>query len=151
MIKGLKLMTVIPFQVHHGFEIELRDEDREFKTEEQFRKWLSVLHNAGNCYSLAYEGDIIFCGGICILYPGIGEGWLLCSKRIIKFVRELYYYTDFIIQSIINKYTLHRVQAYVKASWKDAVHFLEKLGFQREGLLKKFISEKDYYIYARVL
>jgi len=46
----------------------------------------------------------------------------------------------------------HRLQFYVKKDFKEACRFAEFLGFNEEGLMRKFGPDKqDFYLYARVL
>ena len=46
-------------------------------------------------------------------------------------------------------YKLQRVQATVLKENKKAIKWIEFLGFEREGLMRKYVGG-DHYLYARV-
>ena len=145
----IKEMQILPFKISHGLEIKVRAEET-IKSNKEFREWLKSLKNAGNCFTALYENEIIICGGVRVILPHVGEAWVICSECIKKYTRELYKYSRIVIENIIEKERLYRVQAYVKADWKDAISFIENLGFELEGLVRKYINGENYYLYARV-
>jgi len=145
-----RFMKITPFRVQHGLQMKVREEERMFRSHDDFKHWLQVLEREGQSYSAFFDDEVIFVGGIRIILPHVGEGWVICAENIGQFVRELYYYVRHILDVLTNIYDLHRVQAHVKTNWKSACHFVERLGFEKEGLLKKYILGEDYYIYARI-
>lgn len=149
MDRKLKEMNIVPFEVKHFSQIEMRDKDI-FFAPDNLREILSVLQKDGNCYSAFYRNELIFLGGIKILREGVGEAWVLCSKKIYRFARELYYHSEGFLKVMAKNYNLVRIQAHIDSKWKEACNFIENLGFYREGLLKKCFYERDYFIYGRL-
>ena len=57
-----------------------------------------------------------------------------------------------IFNELVIEHGLHRIQAAVRADWPEAQRFAEFMGFENEGLMRKFGQDKtDYIRYARVL
>jgi len=142
-------MTILPFKVEHFLQLNIRDKEG-FSTVQQLTDLLFILKQAGNCYSFFYENTLVFTGGIRIIREGVGEAWVLCSKSITRFVRELYYYSEKFLIEIVKKNKLVRIQAHVEVTREEACNFLDKMGFEREGLLKKCFFHTDYFIYGRI-
>jgi hypothetical protein len=146
MGRKLKEMTILPFQVKHYDQIIKREKDILIISQDQ----LLTLQNYGDCYSAFYGTELIFMGGVRILHKGVGEAWVLCSKCITRFVRELYYHSNRYLLYIAKKNKLVRIQAHIDAQWREACDFIENIGFKREGLLKKCFFHRDYFIYGRI-
>ena len=61
-------------------------------------------------------------------------------------------YSSQLLQHVIEENKLTRVQASVHVDDKQAVRYVEWLGFENEGLMKKFGPDgSDYYRFARVM
>jgi len=148
----LRNLQVVPFEVLHGLNMKVQKEATFHipRTHDQFKAWLKSLHKAGNCFTCIYDEEVIFCGGVNVIFPHTGECWILCSKRIKTFVREIYHYSRIALNKIVNENNLYRLQAHIRPDWKNAINFVENLGFEIEGLCRKYINGQDYYLYARL-
>jgi len=77
-----------------------------------------------------------------------GDLWLIPSIYVNKYPLTIFKVASSYISNAIDTLKLHRVQAIIM---QPEVKWIEKLGFEREGLLRKFGPNKeDKYIYARV-
>lgn len=144
----IKSLEVVPFELEHLGLIELRSiENRRY----EYMKKCRDTYLKGPAYSV-FDGDsLVFCGGVVIQWDGVGECWLICNNTIKKYMREVCFYSDNYLERIIIDSHLHRVQATVPARWSKGLRFLERLGFYREGLLRKYSADKeDYYMYSRI-
>jgi hypothetical protein len=146
----IKELTLIPFEPAHAFVMTRRPEEVGTPGFPGYEDYIKGLCSAGNCYSATYGDEILFCGGVRVLWPGVGEAWVLCSAGIWRFARQLFRVSETIIGKVAAENNLERVQAHVRTSWDVAIRFVERLGFEREGLLRKFVNGEDYYSYARV-
>jgi len=142
-----KHLTLKPFIPEHVLMLGSRAEDRHRPRGADAQR----LIDNGIAQS-AFDGDeLIMCGGIVILHPGVAEAWLMCKEGVGAYKREVYVYSRRFLDLVESKYSLHRIQAHVRGGWKIARMFLEHLGFHKEGLLEKFgPDQEDYYIYARI-
>jgi len=105
----------------------------------------------GLAFTGLIDGYVIASAGIKPLWPGVGEAWIVASDNmpkkklsVIKLIRENF---DRMIQD--NNFV--RVQAGVRYDWPEAKRFAEFLGFEHEGIMKKYgLDGQDYYRMARV-
>ena len=97
------------------------------------------------------NGDIIVMGGVHVLWQGVGEGWIMVSKHAYKTPITVARYADEFFDVIMHEAQVQRVQASVHAEDSQAVKFAKWLGFENEGLMKKYGPDgSDYYRMARV-
>lgn len=144
----IKSLEVVPFELGHLGLIKLRAiENGRYEYMKKYRE----TYLKGPAYSV-FDGDsLVFCGGVVIQWDRVGECWIICNNTIKKYIREICFYSDNYLERIIIDSHLHRVQATVPARWIQGVRFLERLGFHREGTLRKYSSAgEDYYMYSRV-
>ena len=102
--------------------------------------------------TLLHNNVIVAIAGVHILWPGVGEGWTLVSPEVegggIVYAR----YVKKMIDVIIKDNGLKMLQATVHASDIVAVQFASWLGFESEGIMRKYgINGEDYVRVARVL
>ena len=85
----------------------------------------------GVVFSEYREQDIVFSGAI--------DRAGVCSKRVL---RQLFYYP-------FGQLKCHRISAYTEVDNRDAVRFLRRLGFTKEGRVRECSSNgKDAFIYG---
>jgi len=144
----IKKLRVVPFKKEHLSLLKLRD--FELHRLEHIQQFPEVYeHGAG--YSVFDNSGLIFCAGVIPYWKGVGEAWILCDVRVKHYIRELYFYTELYLDKIIDRYKLWRVQSSVMADYYAGHRFLERMGFKKEGLMRKYDWQgKDYYLYARI-
>lgn len=145
----IEKMGLVPFEPSHAFAIKVRKEEQQNYALPRFREYIDVLHRAGNCYTFFSDGEAVFSGGVQILWPGVGEAWVITSAVIPRYARKLVDVSNSVIAMVVDSYSLLRVQAHIRVDWNSAANFIERLRFEREGLLRKYMCGDDYYIYAR--
>ena len=93
----------------------------------------------------------VFCAGAVLLWPGVAEAWFVKGGEVTNHPVSVFRHTMLMIAEAIGKLHLHRLQATVLSTDEKAIRFVEGLGFQREGLIRKFsTNQEDYYLYARI-
>ena len=82
------------------------------------------------------DREAIACGGLVFLFPETAEIWLRLSMqgRGPHAVREL----KAQMFRWIEEYHLDRVQATAQLGWQEDQGFLEWLGMNREGVMRKY-------------
>lgn len=88
--------------------------------------------------------------GIVIVWDGVGEAWSLFSEESRRYPIAMTKgaYTFFDICEIL--FTLHRIQITVRSEDKRAVSWAKALGFNTEGTLFEYSTDKkDYYMMRR--
>lgn len=147
----VKQIEIVPFEVEHVLNLDVREHDRPMQGEEAFKEWAKTNHDFGPSFTGFLDGRVLGCGGVRILWDGVGEAWALFSKEIARHPREAYYYVNKFLKRIVKDWKLHRVQAHVRADVPMAKRYLKNLGFKEEGLMKKFSKDKiDHYLYSLV-
>ena len=97
------------------------------------------------------DGKIVMMGGAHVMWQGVGEGWLIMSKYGYDIPKTVARYADEFFDVIMHEAQVQRVQASVHAEDSQAVKFARWLGFENEGLMKKYGPDgSDYYRMARV-
>lgn len=102
-----------------------------------------------NAYSY-YDGDqIIGIVGGSKINDNTCEMFIILDECSTQYVREVYHYTYQVLNDLQQHFK--RIQAVVRTDWSKAVHFLERLGFKKECLMKKFGSDgSNYHLYAKL-
>ena len=105
----------------------------------------------GLAFSGLIDGYVIASAGIKPLWNGVGEGWIVASDKmpnkklsVINLIKENF-------DNMIHDNGFVRVQAGVRFDWPEAKRFAEFLGFEHEGIMRKYGPDgQDYYRMARV-
>lgn len=144
----IKKLRVVPFKKEYLSLLKLRD--FELHRLEHIRQFPEVYeHGVG--YSVFDNRNLVFCAGVIPYWKGVGEAWIICDICVKHYIRELYHYTKLYLDKIIDIYKLHRVQSSVMVDYQAGHRFLERMGLQKEGLMRKYDWQgKDYFLYARV-
>ena len=147
----MKNIELIPFKAEHLAGFHARAHESRMVGSDYFMEWAKINEEHSVGYSGFYEGRFIGCGGIRMLWPGVGEAWAIFAEDPREFAHEIYHYVSMGLEHIIAEHGLWRVQTPIAADIAVNIRFIENLGFEREGLMKKFGPDgDDFYIYAKV-
>lgn len=90
--------------------------------------------------------------GSNILRKHVVEVWIVPSLRVnehkfffYKTIRTLVY------GYLMSKQSFKRVEFTIKADWPEGLKWGKALGFEREGLLRKWDGEDDHVLFAKVI
>ena len=141
-------MDIRPFDINHFDEMDLQDNGW-LKREERAR--YASFQGSGPAYTLFLNDRPIYCGGLFVNWPGVCDIWMLPSVDVIRKPIAVVKAARWMLADAIERIQPHRIQATVKASDARAVRFIEALGFEREGLMRNYSSDKtDFFLYARI-
>jgi RimJ/RimL family protein N-acetyltransferase len=110
-------------------------------------RWEYVSNQPG--VTVRNDGVIVGVGGINWYWEGVGEAWVILAKD----AKPVTAYRSILrmFKSLLKNHEWRRVQAVVRASWTKANRMAERLGFQREGLMKNYCPNgEDAVMYAIV-
>ena len=103
----------------------------------------------GDAYTLRYAGAMLGCGGLLTAWPGVAIVWLILTPRARKHPHVTYRAIREFLSHCVRKDGLWRLEASVHTSSVSACKLAEVLGFQREGLRRKFLPDGgDAWLYA---
>lgn len=98
------------------------------------------------------NGKILGCGGFTPLWPGVTEIWLYLNPESFKKKKTALRLMRHILNDIIQREKYHRIQAVVLKGYDAGIRFAEFFGFENEGLMRSYTTDKeDFYRYARLL
>jgi hypothetical protein len=146
-------MRLINFKAEHLDELFAGDMNnlarKSFGVDGNIAQSLDV---PGMAFTAVENGYLIASSGVQPLWKGVGEGWFVASNKmpkkkltIIKMIKDNF-------DNIIQENNLIRVQAGVRSDWPTAKRFAEFLGFEHEGIMRKYGPDgQDYYRMARII
>ncbi len=106
---------------------------------------IKILSEIGESITIIYDGRIITCCGFIEVWSGVCEVWQIPSVYItdkpILFARIIKRYLDRLVET----FKWHRMQT---TSLNDELHrrWMKWLGFEREGLLRRYSYDKQDYV-----
>lgn len=113
------------------------------------RELAEARESSGTARTGMIDGEVAGCAGVDLLWPGVGEIWLLLShlpeEKSVAAVLLLKRWLSY----LINENKLHRLQCHVRCDFAKAVKLVEYMGFQSEGIARQFTHDKmDCISYA---
>lgn len=138
---------------------QLKDGDIDYvksnPLEDAVKSYPNMQVDVQTSYTALWDGKIVGVGGASMMWKGVYEFWLILTKDsnlngahgIIAFdaIRKK-------IDEIIEDNDIKRAQATARLDFPKAIKMLEALGFQREGLLRRYTPDgASVYRYSRIL
>jgi hypothetical protein len=139
------MLKIRPYTHNDVHEINL---DYEFNSASR-----NGLLNHDNIIAVTLEDDgkILAVGGVHVMWFGAGEAWVLVSGDALQAPTSFARYAKRMFGSILQDTQLRRVQASIHVDDDRAYRFAEWLGFENEGVMRKYgVEGDDYYRMAKV-
>jgi len=129
---------LIPFRAEHL----LRFLNRDGPLDEQL--WLLVQKESkGPAWSVVVDDGIIACGGVVIIWRGVGAAWVIFSEQMGDHALWLTRMTRRVLEDAIRIYKLHRLETMVEASNEQYRRWVKVLGFTPEnGVARAYTTDK---------
>jgi len=149
-------VRLIPFQPSHRHAIELTAlEAHSMSTLEQGGQasLMFEIQARHPSFTGIINGKVVACGGATFCYPGVAEMWLLADACLYTFAFRRRFWATFpkVIEALAKEMNLVRAQCVVLSQFHTSVKMMERLYFQREGLLRKASpTHKDLIVMARI-
>ncbi len=145
-------MRIEAYRPEHLALLELRPLDaRAFEGFGDMDKWMDNYVSCGPVYTGIDEDVVVFIMGICMLWPGLGEGWVLTSSHVERLRLGFHKAVKGFIEMARKDFHLHRLQVNILAEHKQSCRWIERLGFGSEGVMKAFGPKRqDFVRYARI-
>jgi len=97
------------------------------------------------------DGTIIAAAGIVMQFGRVGAAWMMMRTCASKHLLSVYRGTVEWMKIVWEHYDLVRLHTYVRADFPAGARFVEKIGFKKEGLMRKFCpDETDAWLYAKI-
>ena len=144
--------VLVPFQIEHFDRIHLRPMDAlGIQGIPDLRERLiRVSLMRTTAVSALADDEVMFCGGLMILWPGVAEAWLLTSPLVEQYPVWFHRTVDRFLREKEIELGLRRIQMTVHQDHVTGKRWAERLGFACEVRMAKYGPQgHDYYLYAR--
>lgn len=144
---------LIPFHTYQVQYMDLREFDRRvFLSVPSSTRELIAYERGGYSWTGVVGTDIIAAGGISPIWEGVACAWLLSTPLVDKYQLFLHKTVKNAIKLVTEAKNLHRIETTILTDHVVSQRWAERLGFVREGIMRKFDSRKNnYFRYALIL
>ena len=113
-------------------------------------RWCKSLEDRIWAYTLMVNGIPVACVGLVLQDWGKAEAWTLFSNSFQNHVLTIYRLIKTGLKMAFHEKNLSRIQATIDPSYPATVKWIESLGFEYEGRLRKYGPlGQDFLMYAR--
>ena len=142
-------MQIIPFEIEHFDAMDLGPDSLVSRDR---RPLFEAYPKVGPAVTLLNDTmEPIACAGVLVMWEGLGEFWMIPSRYVPKYPKTVWKEAKDFVNGSIAKFNLHRVQATVREADETATRWIERLGFQKEGVLRCFgANGENHVMYSRV-
>ena len=107
-----------------------------------------ALANAGPAFTMIGDEGVIGCGGVAVVWAGMGKGWAVFTKTAEKYPVAVVKVTKKVIEKAMREHGLQRVETTIASNSQKNIRFAVMLGFRREGTLVKYYNGLDFEMVA---
>ena len=138
------MLNIVPFKKEHIEEIETKYHFPDSS------KMAFTSETAMVAYTGLMNNGIFAIGGVYQLWQGVAEAFFIMSAKAYDKPFTAAKYSRAMLDHIQEENQFNRLQASVNCNDEEAVRFINWLGFENEGIMKKYgLDGSDYYRYAR--
>lgn len=113
--------------------------------------YLLMLRCAGMVLTVIYKDKPVALAIMNSVFPGVVELWSVLTDEVKSHPKLLHTSGLFVVEALDKNENVHRIQSLVERGDTTAYRWMERLGFEEEGLLKQYGPDrKDYHMFARV-
>lgn len=132
--------SLIPYKAVHLLGLVNRNQYDEFNYDDALYK------EASPAFTAVADGKIIACAGVMLMWAGVGHAWVALSADSSRYGVWITRTIRKVMRDIIRGCALHRVEAVVYEKQKEDQKWIERLGFESEGVSKAFTSMQENVI-----
>jgi RimJ/RimL family protein N-acetyltransferase len=101
-------------------------------------------------YTLEHNGQPLCIGGFKMLNYDTAWCWVDITDVAGNHTIAMYRVIRDWIDSFIAEHDLTRVQATVECDFTEAIRMVKHLGFHKESIMKKYVNNRDAFMYVRM-
>lgn len=132
---------LVGYEPQHAIEIiKKRAREPKLVLNEQSKAWAEVMGEKGPCCTGLFDGEPVSCGGIWVLWPGVGEQWMLNVHNIGSYHIDPQIAKNWMYRKI-DEHKLWRLQSPLRSDFPAGVEYSEWLGFKFEARLKYYHTD----------
>lgn len=105
----------------------------------------------GPAYTIIKNGQVVWCGGLVMLWPGMAEAWGVPSMSLQDCPLGFHRLVVTVLRELIETMKLRRVQCTIASVFGISQRWVQALGFQHEGDMAMYGPDgADHKRYALV-
>lgn len=136
--QGFKL---VDYEPEHAIEILTRGaKEPKLVLDEQTKAWAQMMGGKGPCMTGMFDGKPVSCGGIWIMWPGVGEQWMINAADIGNYHIDPQIAKEWMYAKI-DKYKIWRLQTPLRSDFPAGVEYSQWLGFKFEARLEGYHTD----------
>ncbi|SPU49841.1 Uncharacterised protein [Bordetella trematum] len=140
-------MRIVRLQAEHVQAVQLQDAQAFALPMIDVEHARQLASAQGVAWSALDGGQVIACAGIVQAHAQRGMAWALFSGAALQKFKLIHRVT----RDVVNSAPWRRIEMTVDVNHAAAVSWAERLGFQREGLMRAAtLDGRDCYLYAKV-
>ena len=119
--------------------------------DDHIKELAQAREDNGQCITGLVNSELVGCGGIDLMWPGVGEVWVMLTYDIEKYSKEAYAVIKRGLGKLIKDNNLRRTQAWGRIGFDKSHTLFRHLGFKPEGIARKYGPDgTDYILYGLV-
>jgi hypothetical protein len=144
--------SIIKFQPRHLYRLQLKDpEATRLREDPNMLLAIEASYEPTATWTGMYRGTPVLCFGLRILGPGVAEAWMLPGKDIGNHAISLGRGGRKIFQHYLESGAFRRIQIAVEEDNAIAFRFARWLGFEVEGIMRRFaVNGGNYIMMSRI-
>lgn len=156
ILPEIKLYTgqhIVPYRSEHLLDLDLQqyEQDNYSGHIEEYLEYVDVNTYDGLTWSGIGNGKVVCIFGFRPMWRAVGEVWLLPGNGIERHAISVLRGARKILDSVMDKFELRRLQIAVSCHNDTAYRFAKKLYFEEEALMKNYGPEgSDYKLMVRL-
>lgn len=132
---------LVDYEPQHAIEILTAGaSEPKLELDEQTAGWANIMGDKGPCVTGLFDGKPVSCGGIWIMWPGVGEQWMINVHDIHKYHIDPQKAKEWMYEKI-HEYKLWRLQTPLRSDFPAGVEYSKWLGFEFEARLEGYHSD----------
>ncbi len=146
------MVEIVPFKRGHIAPLDVsRNDAGAFRKVAGRNDYLDRLEASTAAFSGFCNGEYLGSAGLCVLWPGVAEGWMILSPAVDRHRKSFHSCVSRKFLTLVKELGLHRVQATVLRGDYRAAEWIRRLGFEYEGDMPGYGPDMSTYMrYGRV-
>ena len=134
-------------RVEHILDIELQAQQQSLQAQLTPEYAHSIVDHTGFGWAALLDGKTIACAGVLEFWANRGQGWALLSEVALANFIAIHRFA----RCVLRDQPFARVEIFVDQHHDAGIRWAERLGFEREGLMRRFTTDgRDCFLYAKV-
>lgn len=117
-----------------------------------FHHYLAQMRVEGMSWSAEVDGLVVASAGLVPLWAGVAEAWMISGDEVDRHAIKIARTLRTMLEDTMWQRSIHRAQANIHSRFERALRLAEWLGFENEGLMRRFgVEGDDYFRFAKVI